>query len=85
MSKSTLIMKTPDKCLDCRLCSLDMDGSLTCIYYKIIICNDITEYNNKPNWCPLRELPEEEIDFSADEFECGFTFGWNACIRKVIG
>lgn len=29
--------------------------------------------------------PEEENDFSGDEFEDGFTFGWNACVRKIMG
>ena len=58
MRKSVLVMKTPEKCLDCNLCALDMDGSLSCYYYKKEICSNVGENNSRPEWCPLRELPE---------------------------
>ena len=54
MRKSVLIMKTPEKCLDCNLYVLDMDGSLSCYYYKKEICSNVGENNSRPEWCPLK-------------------------------
>lgn len=69
MSKSVLVIDTPENCLDCRFCyesdegveaccsisDDDKDTSLT----KKIDC----EYGycqGKPDWCPLKPLPEKK-------------------------
>ena len=79
-------MKTPEKCLDCNLCALDMDGSLSCYYYKKEICSNVGENNRRPEWCPLRELPEEDHEnHYPDELEDGYTDGWNDCLREIMG
>ena len=86
MRKSVLVMKTPEKCLDCNLCALDMDGSLSCYYYKKEICSNVGENNSRPEWCPLRELPEEDHEnHYPDECEDGYTDGWNDCLREIMG
>lgn len=86
MRKSVLVMKTPEKCLDCNLCALDMDGSLSCYYYKKEICSNVGENNSRPEWCPLRELPEEDHEnHYPDEWEDGYTDGWNDCLREIMG
>ena len=86
MRKSVLVMKTPEKCLDCNLCALDMDGSLSCYYYKKEICSNVGENNSRPEWCPLRELPEEDHEnHYPDEWEDGYADGWNDCLREIMG
>ena len=86
MRKSVLVMKTPEKCLDCNLCALDMDGSLSCYYYKKEICSNVGENNSRPEWCPLRELPEEDHEnHYPDEWEDGYTDGLNDCLREIAG
>ena len=86
MRKSVLVMKTPEKCLDCNLCALDMDGSLSCYYYKKEICSNVGENNSRPEWCPLRELPEEDHEnHYPDEWEDGYTDCWNDCLREIMG
>ena len=59
MSKSVFVIDTPETCLDCQFCYEldegveDIDTSLM----KKIDC----EYGycqGKPDWCPLKELPE---------------------------
>ena len=86
MRKSVLVMKTPEKCLDCNLCALDMDGSLSCYYYKKEICSNVGENNSRPEWCPLREFPEEDHEnHYPDELEDGYTDGWNDCLREIMG
>ena len=86
MRKSVLVMKTPEKCLDCNLCVLDMDGSISCYYNKREICSNVGENNSRPEWCPLRELPEEDHEnHYPGELEDGYTDGWNDCLREIMG
>ena len=77
-------MKTPEKCLDCNLCVLDMDGSISCYYNKREICSNVGENNSRPNWCPLKSLPEEyHEDHYPDEWEGGYADGRNDCLREI--
>ena len=94
MSKSVLIIDTPETCVDCQFCYEFDEGIEACCsitdddtdksLMKEIDCED-GYCQGKPDWCLLKELPEEENDFSGDEFEDGFTFGWNACVREIMG
>ena len=86
MRKSVLVIDTPEKCLDCNLCVLDMDGSISCYYNKREICSNVGENNSRPNWCPLKSLPEEDHeDHYPDEWEDGYADGWNDCLREIAG
>ena len=85
MGKAILVIETPDKCLDCDLRVLDMDGSISCYYNKKEICNNVGENNSRPDWCPLKELPKEEhSDFMYDEYYDGYDDGWNNCLNEII-
>ena len=81
MNKAILIMDIPSKCLDCNLCILDMDASLSCYYYKREICSDVEENNNRPDWCPLRELPDKK---NWGEMFNGNVKGWNDCLEVIV-
>ena len=86
MKKAVLLMNVPEKCLDCNLCVLDMDGSISCYYNKREICSNVGENNSRPNWCPLKSLPEEyHEDHYPDEWEDGYADGWNDCLREITG
>lgn len=86
MKKAVLLMDVPEKCLDCNLCVLDMDGSISCYYNKREICSNVGENNSRPNWCPLKSLPEEDHeDHYPDEWEDGYADGWNDCLREIAG
>lgn len=86
MKKVVLLMNVPEKCLDCNLCVLDMDGSISCYYNKREICSNVGENNSRPNWCPLKSLPEEDHEnHYPDELEDGYADGWNDCLREIIG
>lgn len=97
MSKSVLVIDTPENCLDCRFCyesdegveaccsisDDDKDTSLT----KKIDC----EYGycqGKPDWCPLKPLPEkkEYVDptSSAKAKKNIIAVGWNTCINMIV-
>ena len=88
MKKAVLLMDVPEKCLDCNLCVLDMDGSISCYYNKREICSNVGENNSRPNWCPLRKLPDrKEItetykwEYRLPSFKCG----WNWCLDEITG
>lgn len=82
MKKAVLLMDVPYKCLDCNLSVLDMDGSLSCYYNKREICSDVGENNSRPEWCPLRELPNKK---NWGEIFNGNVKGWNDCLKEITG
>ena len=86
MKKAVLLMNVTEKCLDCNLCVLDMDGSISCYYNKREICSNVGENNSRPEWCPLKSLPEEDHeDHYPNELEYGYADGWNDCLREIMG
>ena len=90
MAKAVLIMdEMPECCADC-----------SCGYFERgakklnLICGATGEDANnvgKPDWCPLRELPERKKTFTT--LEChpngrwteGMKAGWNACLDAIEG
>lgn len=93
-----LVIDTPENCLDCRFCyesdegveaccsisDDDKDTSLT----KKIDC----EYGycqGKPDWCPLKPLPEkkEYVDPTSSakaKKKNIIAVGWNTCINMIV-
>lgn len=67
MSKSVLIIDTPESCMDCRFCRELDEGIEACCEMESepddkTLCRMIdVSYSyceQKPIWCPLKELPE---------------------------
>lgn len=97
MSKSILVLDTPDRCLDCPLgSSEESDGEevycniLECATYQKGIYEDEDEeemYNDKkPDWCPLKAVPDkEDILDCLDDYDRGYYVGRNACIDEILG
>lgn len=97
MSKSVLVIDTPETCLDCRFCYELDEGVEACCsisdddkdasLMKKIDC----EYGycqGKPDWCPLKPLPEkkEYVDptSSAKAKKNIIAVGWNTCINMIV-
>lgn len=83
MSKSVLVMKTPENCLHCPL--LNSEDECT-------VQDDVTNLNAGDSWdelmkgCPLKLLPEEDDwDDPYDEYYTGYANGWNSCLSKITG
>ena len=96
MSKSVLVIETPEKCVVCIFCQEFGIGGRehACCYatngdsendMKLIDC--IYEYRqSKPDWCPLMDLPEKDNgDYPANTFDAGFAEWWNQCIDEITG
>lgn len=96
MSKSVLVMDTPETCLDCMYCFEVYDGVVDACCSVMSdendksLCRDIKcdggYCQSKPNWCPLKEIPEEEHnDYYLDEYCDGYDDGWNAFRGRILG
>lgn len=97
MSKSVLVIDTPENCSDCQFCyeldegveaccSISDDDEDTSLMKKIDC-----EYGycqGKPDWCPLKPLLEkkEYVDptSSAKAKKNIIAVGWNACINTIV-
>ena len=88
MKKAVLLMDVPETCLDCNLCVLDTDGSISCYYNKREICSNVGDNTSRPNWCPLRPLPDRKEITETYKWEDrlpSFKCGWNWCLDEITG
>jgi hypothetical protein len=82
MNKAILVMDMPDDCFECNFC-VEMAAHDRCVAAgKRIFTLE------KPDWCPLKELPEKyEVDKNKcrDPFyEFEFEYGYNQCIDEIL-
>lgn len=95
MSKSVLVIDTPESCLDCRFCYELDEGIEACCsisdddkdasLMKKIDC-EYGYHQSKPDWCPLMDLPEKDNgDYPANTSDAGFAEGQNQCIDEITG
>ena len=100
MNKAILVIDMPNKCWDCPCCeiweAIPSIEECTCNLRNIIV-----DKYNKPDWCPLKPVPEK-IDVpdwdddikaknkNAEEvgmymYDRGYYRGYNICIDKILG
>lgn len=87
MSKSVLVINTPKYCALCVLRS----G----VHHPFCRVNnrDITDLSIRPDWCPLKPLPEKMKAtglYNCEYFKAGdrppsYKIGWNNCIDEITG
>jgi len=84
MSKSILLIDTPKSCENCYMLSHNY-----CNFQCLITGELIEKSTNKPDWCPLKPLPEKkEYIVPIDNVEAQkdiIAVGWNACIDEITG
>lgn len=91
MSKAVLVMDMPERCDKCLLLLKipQKDGLALCLARPT---NGQEEYNPKrekswrPDWCPLRELPEKmpNLEHGYENVEKSIIrTGWNACLDAI--
>lgn len=77
MSKSVLVIDTPENCGKCKFISgfwcRAMNG-------RRVPNNDVI-----PNWCPLKPLPEKMTGVAQTDHWNSIKAGWNACIDEITG
>lgn len=89
MSKSILVIDTPETCLDCRFCRELHEGIEVC-------CELSDEPNDKelcrmieadycqenPDWCPMKDAPEYKN--LKNERDKDIALGWNRCLSELL-
>lgn len=97
MSKSVLVIDTPENCVDCIFCQEFNTRSREYAYCYAVngdsendmkLINCVYGYRqSKPDWCPLMDLPEKkEYIVPNDNVESQkdiIAVGWNACLREI--
>lgn len=44
------------------------------------------DFVNRPSWCPLKPAPSEYVMSRGDSFDdCAWFYGYNKCVREVVG
>ena len=79
MSKSVLVIDTPEKCDSCDLCCI------TFYPFCKVNARDIIDLNIVPDWCPLKPLPEKITRVAVTDHWNSIKAGWNACIDEIAG
>lgn len=83
MAKAVLIMDMPESCFGCNFLYCDGDTNLdSCQAREKARPVDSATYE-KPDWCPLRELPEK-ANHPAYCDNGRFDKGWNACLDMIL-
>lgn len=79
MAKAVLVMDMPDYCNDCYAMNMSLSGRF---------CRAAEESlpvkAERPDWCPLRELPEKKELYLSINNQKGYCDGWNACLDKIL-
>lgn len=77
MSKSILVIDTPECCDKCRFFCFGNYGAKRCSAKDQSIF--LEDKKKKPDWCPLLDLPEKYYPVSMN-----FESGYNACIDEIL-
>ena len=88
--KSVLIINTPKSCGECPCCYVlendwgDFISARCQMKYKGFV-DKYSEYNKgRPEWCPLRQLPEK-IECERCRADYDLCQGFNRCIEIITG
>lgn len=84
MSKAILVIENPSLCLCCPIARWnDAKGPFECFHFGKKVTYD-EFYNKRPDWCPLRELPEYKEENHTSDYSDIKNEGYNACIEEIL-
>lgn len=81
MSKSVLVIDTPENCYSCCL----RHEPIRNLPYCAVKLKGIKDSSVKPDWCPLKPLPEKMTGAAQTDHWNSIKAGWNACIDEITG
>lgn len=83
MAKAVLVMDMPESCFGCNFMYCDEESDTeTC--QAMETARDIDLIEDRPDWCPLRELPEKKERRIGEHGERMFRAGFNACLNEIM-
>ena len=83
MNKAILVIDMPESCANCPL-AYGNDISDWCLPMGNFN-GDVyrhTTNSTKPDWCPLKPAPEEQLVWHDDD---DWVMGCNNCVREIMG
>lgn len=85
MSKSILVIDTPNKCEDCVLYAVTEDEYMSYCCGNGDDIEKIVKNGGKSDQCPLIFMPEKKkSSFSDNDFELGKKCGYNNFIDEIL-
>lgn len=82
MSKSVLVIDTPEDCMRCPL----LTGSDECMMQDDDANFDAGTLDELIQTCPLMTLPEKDNgSYPVETFDAGYAEDWNTCIDEITG
>ena len=83
MSKMILVLDEPKDCEDCPLFREKENNPHQCeAKHKDV--DMYTYYKNRPDWCPLRELPDKKEISHFCETSTDWQKGYNTCLDDIL-
>lgn len=87
MSKSIIIIDTPESCAGCKVSYVGYHSDFCDLLEGRL--SDIRSYamlNTKPEWCPLKPMPEKRTVYPGDTSVSAYEVrGYNRCINEILG
>ena len=74
--KAVLIIDMPNNCEECKIIHLQGHGENIC---------DSGDWSKRPDWCPLKPLPQKRINKDCLVVHEIWNEGWNACLDEITG
>lgn len=85
MAKGIIVADMPENCGDCACCQYDGQYDRYCGVNGEDLMN-IDWNSEKPNWCPLKLIPEKkEVKNAENMTSLGWIEGWNSCLYEIEG
>lgn len=88
MSKAILVIDMPTRCGECQVCASYQSCAFSIREYWCSTNGKDVEPDSKPDWCPLKPVPEKydmhtAIAQNFDD-DGDYELGWNDCLDKIL-
>lgn len=84
MSKAILVIDMPTHCGECPICASYQSCAFSAREVWCPTNGKDVELDSKPDWCPLKQAPEEELIWHDDGWS-DWERGYNSCLREIVG
>lgn len=82
MSKAILVIDMPRHCGECPICASYQSCAFSVRECWCATNGKDVEVNSKPDWCPLKPAPKEQLVWFDDS---DYERGYNSCLREIVG
>lgn len=84
MDKAILVIDMPDSCIKCPVCASYQASAFSSREYWCSTNGKDVEPYSKPDWCPLKPAPEEQMIWYEDG-RSDWERGYNNCVYEILG